>query len=88
MEPMGHTEDDLNKAVVTWIESHKAYKKFLVDTQALFEIFALTWRGPQRNLTEAFESYREALLAANGYSHSEVREFYPGRKPSTDSSSH
>ena len=78
---MGQSQDDMNMAVAAWLESHKAYKKFLADTEALFLLFATTWQGHPRGLTEAFESYREALLTENGYSHSEVREVYPSRKP-------
>lgn len=81
---MGKAQDDMNQAVVAWLESHKAYKQFLSDTQALFEIFASSWHGTQRGLTQAFDSYGEALLAESGCSYSEVREFYPNRKPNTD----
>jgi hypothetical protein len=81
---MGHTEDELNQAVVAWLESHKAYKKYVDDTQALFEIFSSAWRGPQRGLSEAFDCYCEALLVESGFSHSEVREFYPRPKPNAN----
>jgi hypothetical protein len=81
---MGQSQEDMNKAVAAWLESHQAYRKYLADTRTLLELFAPAWRGPQRGLSEAFDCYCEALLAENGYSHSEVREVYPPRKPSTD----
>jgi hypothetical protein len=73
----------MTEAVAAWLESHKAYQRFLTDSQALFEIFASTWRGPQRGLSEAFDCYCEALLVESGLSHSEVRAFYPRRTPNT-----
>lgn len=83
-DSMGKSQDDMNRAAAAWLESHNAYKKFLVDSQVMYEIFASTWQGPRRGLTEAFDSYREALLRENGYSHSEVRAYYPNRKPNAD----
>ena len=78
---------EMDKAIEAWLKSHAAYRQYLSDTTALYEAFAATFYGSQKALTEAFENYREALLAANGYSHSEIRELYPRRASNTDSGS-
>jgi hypothetical protein len=81
---MRQVQAEMDKAVAAWLESHKAYKKYVDDTQALFEIFSSGWRGPQRGLSEAFDCYCEALLVESGFSRSEVREFYPHPKPNAN----
>lgn len=78
---MREAQAEMDKAVAAWLESHRAYTRYLADTEALFEIFASAWQGSPRALAEAFTSYREALLTENGYSRSEVRDFYPCRQP-------
>lgn len=77
----------MDKAVASWLESHKAYTRYLADTEALFGIFAACWRGSPRALAEAFTNYREALLAEYGNDRSEVRDFYPRRQPNADGES-
>lgn len=47
-------------------QSHAAHKKFLADTEELFEMFAAKWKGPRRGLMEAFDGFRQALLAESG----------------------
>jgi hypothetical protein len=81
---MRQAQAEMDKAVASWLESHRAYTKYLADTEVLFELFASAWRGSPRGLAEAFASYREALLAVNGYSHSEIRDFYPRRQPNAN----
>jgi hypothetical protein len=76
---MRKTQAEMDKVASAWLESHKAYKKYLADTQVLFKTFASGWCGPRSGVSEAFDSFRQALLAEQGYSQSEIQELYPRR---------
>lgn len=81
--PMAMTKVDLDAAAEAWLDAHAGYKKYLEATGELFRIFSVGWRGPHRALTEAFDSYRTALLRDSGYSLLEVNEVYPPRRETT-----
>lgn len=61
---MAYTPAALDEAVVVWLESHKAFTKYLVDTEDLFNVFASGWRDSPRALAEAFTAFCEAMLDA------------------------
>ena len=77
---MGKNQENLNSAAVAWLESHRAYQRYLADTAALFDVFASAWHGSPRALTEAFNGYREALLVQNGFSQSEAQDLFARRQ--------
>ena len=65
----------LDEAAQEWLECYDAHRKFIVATKKRFCAFAAGWDGPRRSLMEAFETYREALLASEvGFNHLEVAE--------------
>ncbi len=78
---MAVTKGDLDAASEAWLDAQAGFKNYLETTEALFHVFSEGWCGPRRGLTEAFDSYREALLRESGYSLLEVSEVYPNRRP-------
>ncbi len=74
------TKVDLDAAAETWLEAYENYQNYLTATEMLFRVFSEGWRG-RRSLTEAFDSYREALLRESGHSVLELRKVYPPRRP-------
>jgi len=60
---MEQTRAELDKAVAVWLEAHAAHRKYLEATESLYVVFAEGWGGTRRGLPEAFDSFRQALLA-------------------------
>ena len=79
--PIAVTKADLDAAVEAWLNAQAGFKQYLEATKALFHVFSEGWCGPRRGLTEAFDSYREALLRESGDSHLEVSVVSPHRRP-------
>jgi len=78
---MATTKAEHDAAVQAWLDAHAGYKQYVQATENLFTVFADGWCGPRRALTEAFDSYRSALLRHAGYSPTEVNEAYPKPHP-------
>jgi hypothetical protein len=75
----------LDEAAQEWLDCYDAHRKFVAATKKLFCAFAAGWNGPRRGLMEAFESYRQALLASEGrFNHLEVVEVHPSCNADAD----
>jgi hypothetical protein len=74
-----------DEAAQEWLDCYDAYRKFIAATQKLFCAFAEGWHGPRQGLPDAFESYRQALLASErSFNHLKVVEVHPNNTPDAD----
>jgi hypothetical protein len=78
---MKNPKADLDEAIERWLDSYRGYQDYLTATETLFKVFAENWRGWPRSLTEAFATFREALLTDSKFNPLEVSEVYPHRRP-------
>jgi len=70
---MNNPASELDEAAQEWLDCYDAHRKFIAATQRLFCAFAAGWNGPRRGIMEAFEGYRQALLASESeYTHLDV----------------
>lgn len=53
---MAYTPAEMDEAVEAWLESHRAYAKYVADTEALFTIFVSAWRGSSMLLSPMLQS--------------------------------
>ncbi|MGO9323524.1 MAG: hypothetical protein ACLP07_03100 [Terracidiphilus sp.] len=74
---MSQAQREMDEAVADWLESHKRHERYLTATENLFEVFARSWQGSRRYVTEAFTDYREALLKEHGFNRLEVVRVLP-----------
>lgn len=54
---------DFDRAVEVSLEAHAGHKRYLEATESLYAVFVEGWGGSRRGLPEAFDSFRQALLA-------------------------
>jgi hypothetical protein len=81
---MSQAKRGMEEAVADWLQCYQGHERYLSATKRLFTAFAHSWRGSHRYLAEAFADYREALLRDSGYSHLQVTEVFPMRKPKNE----
>jgi hypothetical protein len=81
---MNQAQREMEEAVADWLQCHQGHERYLAATENLFEVFARSWQGSRRYVTEAFTDFREALLRNSGYSHVQVTEVFPMRKPKSE----
>jgi hypothetical protein len=81
---MNQAQRELDEAVADWLEAYKGHERYLSATKRLFTVFAGSWQGSHRYLAEAFTDCREALLRDAGFSHLQVTEVFPMRKPKSE----
>jgi hypothetical protein len=77
---MNQAQAEMEEAVADWLESYKAHEHYLTATENLFEVFARSWQGSRRYLTEAFTDFREALLKEHGFKHVRVVTVSPKQR--------
>lgn len=78
---MNQAQREMEEAVADWLKSCEGHKRYLAATENLFEVFARSWQGSRRYVTEAFTDFREALLKEHGIKHLEVVTVLPKRRP-------
>ena len=71
---MNPAQREMDATIEVWLDSYRRPERYLAATESLFELFAKSWQGSRRYLTEAFADFREALLKEHGLEH---RAFSP-----------
>ena len=79
-ETVNQAQGEMEEAVAEWLESHKGHERYLAATENLFEVFARSWHGSRRCVSEAFSDYREALLKEHGFKHAESVKVFPKQR--------
>ena len=77
---MKDAQSEMDEAVADWLESCKGHEHYLTATENLFEVFARSWQGSRRYVTEAFTHYREALLKEHGFKRVDVVAVLPKQR--------
>jgi hypothetical protein len=70
----------MEEAVTEWLKSHRGYERYLTATETLFAVFARSWQGSRRHVTEAFADFREALLKEHRLRKLEVATAFPKQR--------
>jgi hypothetical protein len=69
----------MDEAVEAWLDAHHGHERYVAATENLFEVFARSWQGSRRCLSEAFTDFRSALLRDSATKHPKVTEVSPRR---------
>jgi hypothetical protein len=77
---MKSAPNEMEEAVTDWLKSYSGYERYLAATQSLFEVFAQSWLGSRRHVTEAFADFREALLKEHRLRKIEVATAFPKQR--------
>jgi hypothetical protein len=78
---MTEAKREMDEAVERWLDAYRGHERYLVATENLFAVFARSWQGSRRYLSEGFAEFRTALLKEHGYKHLEVVAAFPKRSP-------
>ncbi len=78
---MSQAQQEMDEAVADWLESYKGHERYLTATENLFEVFARSWQGSSRYVTEGFTDFRKALLKEHGFKRIEVVAVFPQKRP-------
>ena len=81
---MNQAQREMDEAVEEWLDAYHGYERYLASTRSLYAVFARSWQGSRRYLSDAFTDFREALLRDSGYKHLEVTEVVPTRMPENE----
>jgi len=78
---MTQAQTEMDEAIEEWLNARRGHERYLAATENLFEVFARSWPGPRRYVSEAFAEFRTALLSEQGFKHLEPVVVFPRRNP-------
>jgi hypothetical protein len=70
----------MDEAVEIWLDAYHGHERYVAATETLFEVFARSWQGSRRCLSEAFTDFRTALLRDSPFKHLNVTGVAPSRR--------
>jgi hypothetical protein len=82
--PMAVTKADLDAAAEAWLDAQAGFREYMQATDELFRVFSEGWSGQRRGLTEAFDSFRQALVRESRFEHLEVAEVIPSHNSNSE----
>jgi hypothetical protein len=77
---MKSAPNEMEEAIAEWLKSYEAHERYLTATETLFAVFARSWQGSRRHVTEAFADFREALLKEHRLRKLEVATAFPKQR--------
>jgi hypothetical protein len=81
---MNQAEKEMDEAIEAWLDSSEGFERHIAATERLYAVFARSWQGSRRCLSEAFTDFREAILRDSGNKHPEVTMVFPMRRPESE----